>query len=280
MTIHAKFSGASNAEWLELLQRSVREPYIDGVEFPRFPHSSVQLGYNGAADEEGIYRAHGFWLYAEGYGRALGNPLRANSRVLDIGCGWGRIARLFARDVDPANIHGVDIDPNAITLCRYLGVPGKFILTEPGQRLPFEDGYFTAVTASSVFTHLPENVATSLAAEISRVTAPGGIIVFTVEDNAFLDTLATPGIENNANLRWRLLSKYAPQVANLRERFSSGEYIYLTTNEEDVRSADVYGDALISKAFMDKSWGDFFKIMAYQPTQAPVYQAVVVAQKQ
>jgi hypothetical protein len=51
-SINEKFGHVSNEEWLSLLQRSVRgEPFIEGVEFPRFPHSSIQLGFNGASDE-------------------------------------------------------------------------------------------------------------------------------------------------------------------------------------------------------------------------------------
>jgi len=41
MVEHMKFASATTEEWLALLQRSVREPFIDGVEFPRFPHSRV-----------------------------------------------------------------------------------------------------------------------------------------------------------------------------------------------------------------------------------------------
>jgi ubiquinone/menaquinone biosynthesis C-methylase UbiE len=275
-TIHNKFAIASVEQWLELLQRSVREPFIEGVEFPRFPHSSIQNGYNGAADEEGMLRAHGFWRYAEGYCKAIGNPLGAHSTCLDIGCGWGRITRTFARDLPPDRIHGVDIDPNAIVLCNYLGVPGKFTLTKPGAPLPYQDGSFSVVTASSVFTHLPQNTATALVGEIARVAAPGCIFVLTVEDGSFLDTLATPGIENNDNGRWRLLARYAGQVEALRARFTAGEYVYLVTNEEAYRSSDVYGDALIPRAFIEAQWSRDFRMMAYEPACAPVYQAVVV----
>ena len=36
-----------------------------------------------------------------------------DSRVLDFGCGWGRVIRFFLKDVAPWNLVGVDIDPNA-----------------------------------------------------------------------------------------------------------------------------------------------------------------------
>jgi len=275
MSINAKFSSVSNEEWLNLLQRSVREPYIEGVEFPRFPCSAIQLGYNGAADEEGMLRAHAFWLYAEGYARALGRPLGPATRVLDIGCGWGRITRTFARDVSQANLHGVDIEPAAIETCQMLGVPAQFTLTRPGSPLPFAEGSFDIISAYSVFTHLPENVASALISEMHRVAAPGCLFVFTVEDAHFLNNLEIPGIEN-ASERWRLLSSYKPQLEELRARVAASEYLYLTTNDEEFRSAAVYGDAVIPRDWIEKNWSKYFSLLRFQESAAPVYQAVVV----
>jgi SAM-dependent methyltransferase len=279
MSIVDKFGHVSNDEWGQLLQRSVKEPFIDGVEFPRFPHSSVQLGFNGASDEEGMYRAHALWLYAEGYCRAYGNPLRLSSKALDIGCGWGRITRTFARDIAPENIHGVDIDPSAITICQYLGVPGQFALTQPGAPLPFADNFFDVITANSVFTHLPESLTMALLAEINRVTKPRGIVVFTVEDESFYNYLDTPGIENTG-ARWSLLSRYVDQADALRERTAAGEYVYLVTNNEGVRTSDVYGDAIIPLSWLQHNCWRLFNFVRYDSARAPIYQAVVVGRKE
>jgi SAM-dependent methyltransferase len=278
-SINTAFAGKTNDEWLAILQRSVHEPYIDGVELPRFPASFVQMGYNGAADADGILRAHGFWLYADGYGRALGNRLTKDSRVLDIGCGWGRITRFFARDVAPENIHGVDIDPRAVVLCQFLGVPGQFIQTQPGARLPFADGFFSCIVAASVFTHLPEPVASSLIGEISRVAAPGAIIVFTVEDSSFLKNFEIEGIENHGE-RWRLLSRYKPMLADLRSRYANGEYQYLVTNDDEGLRKEFYGDALVPREWIEKNWARHFKLVRFEASAPPVDQAIVVGRKE
>jgi len=222
-----------------------------------------------------MLRAHGLWLYAEGYSRAVGRPIDRHSRVLDIGCGWGRITRTFARDVPRENLFGVDIDPSAITISQYLGVPAQFALTRPGEPLPFPDNFFNVISANSVFTHLPENVTTALLAEMKRVTAPGGLMVFTVEDESFFNYFDVPGIEN-ANERWRLLSRYKSESASLRARAAAGEYIYLTTNRESIRSAEVYGDAVIPLAWIERNCGRYFKLLRFEPTSPPIYQAVVV----
>jgi ubiquinone/menaquinone biosynthesis C-methylase UbiE len=278
MSIVDQFSNVSNDEWLLLLQRSVREPFIDGVEFPRFPRASIQTGYNGAADEEAMLRAHGFWLYPEGWAKALGHPLNRSSRILDVGCGWGRITRTFARDVAADNIFGCDIDHEAISVCRFLGVPGQFAVTKPGEPLPYPDGYFSVITASSVFTHLPESVTLPLLAEFSRVAQKDCLFVFTVEDQNFLDYFNIPGIEKNGE-RWRLLSQHKDKVPELRKKFANGDYIYLKTNEESIRSSDVYGDALIPKGWFEKKCAKYFELLAYNQSAPPVYQAVVIGRK-
>ena len=278
MVEHMKFASATTEEWLALLQRSVREPFIDGVEFPRFPHSRVQIEFNGAADEEAMLRAHGFWRVLEAYAKALGRPLTGNSQVLDIGCGWGLIARLFAKDVHPAGIQGVDVMPSAINICRALGVPGTFTLTEPGEPLPFPDGHFTAITASSVLTHLPEKVATKLVAEMSRVAASGCVMAFTVEDRSFLEKIGWDNLEYHGD-RWVRLSRYKDNLPTLLKNYDKGQYTYLVTNDDPDLTSDFYGDAVVPRAWMNKHWRKHVEIVEVVAAQEPVYQAIVIARK-
>jgi SAM-dependent methyltransferase len=277
-TITEQFGNVSNDEWLVLLQRSVREPYIDGVAFPRFPHAATQIGFNGAADEEAMVRAHAFWLYAEGYSKALGRPLSASTPVLDIGCGWGRITRVFTRDVPANALFGIDIDPDAIALSRALGIPANFTINTPGSKLPFPDASFAVVVASSVFTHLSEGIAMSLLREVLRVMHPSGLFVFTVEDESLLETLAQPGSEGFGK-RWQLMSCYKPEIEVLKKRYREGKYVYLVTNKEKVRGEHVYGDALIPKSWIESNCCNQMSIIRFEPSAAPVYQAVVVGQK-
>ncbi|WP_424362027.1 class I SAM-dependent methyltransferase [Methylocystis parvus] len=279
MSIVEKFGHVSNEEWLELLQRSAHEPFIDGVEFPRFPHSSIQLKFNGASDAEAMAAAHALWLYAEGYSRAYGNPLCSHSKALDIGCGWGRVTRTFARDIAAENIHGVDIDPFAIALCKFLGVPGSFTVTQAGAPLPFNDNMFDVVTANSVFTHLPERIAASLLTEMNRVTKAGGVVVFTLEDELFLDAIGRPGIDSYGK-RWRRLLRYADKAAELKARFADGEYIFLSTQDGSIRTAEVYGDAAIPLSWLQHNCGRLFNFVRYDAARPPLHQAVVVGRKE
>ncbi len=275
-SIQAAFATASEDQWLSALQRSVREPIIAGAEFPRFPHSSVQAGFNGASDEEAMRRAHGLWLYASRWSSALNQPLVASSRVLDVGCGWGRITRTFAKDVAAENIFGCDIDAEAVQLCRFLGVPGHFVATQPNEPLPFEADTFSVITAYSVFTHLPEPVSRQLLSEMCRVTQPGGLMIFTVEDDTFFSYFSIPGIEAHSE-RWRLLSRHKQDIPRLAAEFAAGRYVYLSTNDETVRSSAVYGDAIVPRGWFEEQFGDRLDVLAYQKSVDPIFQAARTA---
>jgi SAM-dependent methyltransferase len=269
-------SDLSEEGWLEILKRSVREPYLAGLEFPRFPCSQHQLHVNGRADEGAMEQAYALWLYASRWAVALGRPLNAHTKVLDFGCGWGRGTRLFMKDVSPPNIFGVDIDPNAIALCKGLGVPGSFYLTSPAGRLPFDNATFEVIISSSVFTHMPEAMADATLAELSRVAAPNCLFVLTVEGENFLDALATTPSDTPI-LRWQLMLKFQPEIDMYWQRWQNGEFCYFPTNS---LSADFYGDAAIPPAYIRTVWRRWFALKDYVDQDQGVGQAVVIGVKE
>jgi SAM-dependent methyltransferase len=119
--------------------------------------------------------------------------LSHTDRVLDIGCGAGRIARILARHLEPpASYDGFDVMPEAVAWCqrhyRGAGVPFRFQHadihnamynpTGTGRateyRFPVADSSCDLVLAISVFTHLLTDTAEHYIAEAARVLAPGG----------------------------------------------------------------------------------------------------------
>jgi SAM-dependent methyltransferase len=119
--------------------------------------------------------------------------LQASDRVLDVGCGIGRMARVLAGVLQPPGSYdGFDVVPEGISWCQahYRGqaVPFRFQVADlhnatynPGgsqaaadYRFPYEDAAFDLVLATSVFTHLLSDVADRYLAESARVLAAGG----------------------------------------------------------------------------------------------------------
>jgi SAM-dependent methyltransferase len=119
--------------------------------------------------------------------------LRATDRVLDVGCGIGRIARVLAPELRaPGSYDGFDIVADAISWCssHYLDTPAPFRFqhadlqnnmynplgsgSAADYRFPFPDASFDLVLAISVFTHLLADAAENYLSEAARVLAPGG----------------------------------------------------------------------------------------------------------
>jgi SAM-dependent methyltransferase len=109
-------------------------------------------------------------------------------RILDFGCGCGRVVRRWAGL--PAEIVGTDLHPGAIAWCRRNLPFGRFFANDIAPPLPFEGGKFDLVYALSVFTHLPSALQRPWVLELLRVTAPGGYILFSTHGERYLPALS------------------------------------------------------------------------------------------
>ena len=85
----------NDEEWLKVLIGSMNEPVLQGVELPRFPSDELQRQFSGSAGEPALREAFIFYRMIKSYASRLGRPLTYESRILDFGCGWGRISRFF-----------------------------------------------------------------------------------------------------------------------------------------------------------------------------------------
>jgi SAM-dependent methyltransferase len=92
------------------------------------------------------------------------------ARILDAGCGVGMYTEQFRRFSD--RVTGVEIDL-PVARQAHERVPG--IVLAPAEALPLADGSFDVVFSHEVIEHVTDDRAA--AAEMARVTAPGGRIV-------------------------------------------------------------------------------------------------------
>lgn len=105
---------------------------------------------------------------------------KPSGRVLDLGCGPGRVIDCYADVFPKAKLFGCDIDPEAIEwAANTLSDRAKFDVNPAGGRLPYPDEYFDIIYSISIFTHLPENIQFPLLKEIRRIMKPGGYLITT-----------------------------------------------------------------------------------------------------
>ncbi len=98
-------------------------------------------------------------------------------RVLDVGCGKGRFARVFQQQEPEAEIWGLDISEEML---RFVP-PGIHTRAGSMTELPFEEAYFDAAYATESLEHAVE--IDRAVAEICRVVRPGGRIAI-IDKNA------------------------------------------------------------------------------------------------
>lgn len=121
--------------------------------------------------------------YARLHRRVLGfasdsAPMRrAPSRIVDVGCGTGRLLRSAAAAFPDASLVGVDFSGGMLAQARAMTAPGEcgaFVRADSAA-LPFGDGAFDVVTCTACSHHWQEPEAAL--AELRRITAADGLLI-------------------------------------------------------------------------------------------------------
>jgi SAM-dependent methyltransferase len=110
-------------------------------------------------------------------------------RVLDFGCGSGRVLRQFAGDSDRIELHGCDIDERCVDWVREHLDGVHAIRSAERPPLPYPDHHFDLVWCMSVFSHLTDTWSAWLL-ELHRVLKPDGLLLATVIGPAFAPVFA------------------------------------------------------------------------------------------
>jgi ubiquinone/menaquinone biosynthesis C-methylase UbiE len=118
------------------------------------------------------------WLHEVQTAALAALALNPGDVLLDLGCGTGAAVREAATRVRRAV--GFDLSPAMIEQARERARSEHldnvaFVVGDVSDRLPFEDGAFTAVVCTTAFHHFPRPRDTI--AEISRVLGPRGRVV-------------------------------------------------------------------------------------------------------
>ncbi len=100
----------------------------------------------------------------------------AGGRVLDLGCGYGDFAALFA---DRCSYLGIDHNAGYIDRARVLngGSPAEFVVADVADSIVVERGPYDLIMMSGVLHHLPSDAVLSLAATIRPLVSPSGRFV-------------------------------------------------------------------------------------------------------
>lgn len=121
--------------------------------------------------------------------RGSGIEIDKSMKVLDFGCGSGRVIR-HLHSITGAQFSGSDYNPLLIGWCQKNLRFGQFDVNGVAPPLRYEDEQFDVVYALSVFTHFPEELQAAWMAELSRIIKPGGHLLMTTQGESFLPYLS------------------------------------------------------------------------------------------
>jgi len=100
-------------------------------------------------------------------------------KILDAGCGTGRIGSLFVKDHE---VWGVDFSIHAVTVAMKRGLKG--VVSDIEDAIPFGDEIFDLVLLIEVIEHVFDPF--SLLKELHRVLKPGGMLICSVPNSSIL----------------------------------------------------------------------------------------------
>ena len=185
------------------------------------------------------------------------------ARILDFGCGWGRIIRFFLRDVEPTNLWGIDCFPQMIELCQATNAWSRFALVQPFPPTTFEPDTFDLVYAYSVFSHLSEDAHLAWLGEFERILRPGGLLVATTRARDFI--LMCAALRANQDERFWVkgpASSFMDTPGSL-ERYDRGEFLYEPVGGGDVLAPSFFGETCIPRQYAQQRWSEFFEVLDY-----------------
>ena len=161
-------------------------------------------------------------------------------RVLDFGCGAGRVLRHFLGEAQPAELWGSEIDEASVRwLEQHLSPPLRLIHHGESPPLDAPSGHFDLIYAMSVFTHIADEWSAWLA-ELHRVLAPGGILMA-----SFLG----PGM-----------------IASLMGERWSDDRIGMNVTRAGAAWDEGGPNTFISEWWLRAHWGRAFEILRLEPT--------------
>jgi 2-polyprenyl-3-methyl-5-hydroxy-6-metoxy-1,4-benzoquinol methylase len=187
------------------------------------------------------------------HGRAFAEGVR----VLDWGCGCGRLSR-YLTTLTPATITGIDIDADNAGWCAAHLPAGRFaaIARHPPTDLP--DGAFDVIVGISIFTHLREREQFEWLAELRRLTAAGGLVLVTTHADA---SVCRADFNDQALTRW--------QADGFLD---SGKNVTL----EVAGDAEYYRDTYHTRRYIEQRWREYFRIVEIVPGYIGNHQDLVV----
>lgn len=245
-------------------------PGIRGF-LPGLPEPALQQMWNGTSGPTLAAQSVCFYRKLKEMQATHGSVDLASARVVDFGCGWGRLTRMLAKDLDPGLLYGCDPVESILDECRKSNLPATLARSEfLPEALPF-DQKFDLAFSFSVFTHISEKAHLASLSAIHDALNPGGLFVVTVRPPAYIDfnPLMQPAVDRLGPDRLKVLRDpqyvFVPHETEGHPQFG-GEEMH-------------YGEAVVTLPYVKEEWTPMFDLLDVSILSGDMYQVALTLRR-
>lgn len=255
------------------LDSDFREAFYS-IPFPTIPGTGIgfasdhpDISYTVRAGLANIRVIDRFW-------RRHRKP-KGKYRVLEFGCGSGRLLRFPCEFGEGIEVIGCEVNPKAVDWLNQ-NFPCDIHLMTKKHDVSFVSGKLDLIYAWSIFTHFSESEQKMWLKALVEKLNPGGLLIATFKSTDMLERLET-------DESYRRLSRAdSVDMVDLKLQAKSGFVFYecydASASSDHGVDASSFGQAYISHDYIRSAWSDFGEV-ADIDVAVPSWQDIVVLRK-
>ncbi len=255
-----------------------------------FPPPKLMHSVSGVENERD-FASHGIDLFLA-LTQASPFPLMQYKKLLDFGCGCGRLARMFKNR--PYELFGCDVNGLHVDWINdnlELMKAARCFIHQP---LPYQNDSFDGIISISVFTHLNEINQNRYLAELHRVSQTGARLFLTVHGSRALERAVTEECIRD------VLSVEEQPFQQACARFLEGHHAFIFQNHFLATQPSLswrvknflmpltgrtgvpiptileYGITFTPEAYIRSHWTRWFEVQDFRPAAIHDFQDIVV----
>lgn len=230
---------------------------------PSMAADQDQINWTGSSGHTLLMQSSAFVRTLENNFIKLTGKQLSDAKILDFGCGWGRLIRLMYKYTAPDNIYGCDPWDMSINKCKEHNLEGHFALSEYlPDSLPFTDVKFDLIYSFSVYTHLSEKAMAKTLSACRKSIANDGILAITIRPKSYwdyhVDTVDKVDREKMKTLHDTVGFAHTGHVQRAK-----------------VDGEALYGDTSMTISYIEKNWKEWtvvgYDIFLQDPFQTVVF---------
>jgi SAM-dependent methyltransferase len=281
------FGRVSDEYWFWLNTEGIRTRPLLREALPGLPDEATQIKFIGSAGDHALREGFNFYQLCKQAYREHAGDFSGCGKVLDFGCGWGRMLRFYLKDLDSADLHGTDFLEEVVDVCKATNPWCRFGANAALPPLPYPDNTFGLVYCYSVFSHLAEESHLAWLAEFRRVLRPGGLVVATTWDREFIarcEALRTDPSLPCPPLHREAIAKLFLDNPKCLADYDAGRFCFAPYDREAhpwsyVGDRPVYGEACIPRGYVEANWSRHLDPVDFITDRNRCAQNVIVARK-